>query len=127
MSINFNYEIISVDEQARCMEVIYTAEGHPTQHIGARLPYEGEPLEAVIRMYAPIGHWEQLKLTVSIPSVGASGAIPLGDEVAQAQSEEAFANARMLEQIQFEQRIAAVLVKFKVLDANPTVIPVSNL
>jgi hypothetical protein len=127
MSINFNYEIISVDEQARCMEVIYTAEGHPTQHIGARLPYEGESLEAIIRMYAPIAYWQELNLTVSTPSVGTSGTILLANEVTITQSEEVIANAQMWEQTQFENRVAAALVKFQVLDSNPTIIPVSNL
>lgn len=80
MSINFNYEIISVNEQARCMEIIYTAEGHPLQHIGARLPYEGESLESIIRMYAPVAYWEELQRVVVTPNVGEFGYIPVGDE-----------------------------------------------
>jgi len=82
MSINFNYEIISVNEEARCMEIIYTAEGHPTQHIGARLPYEGESLESIVRMYAPVVYWEELQKTVFPPTVGVSGRIPAADEAA---------------------------------------------
>lgn len=82
MSINFNYEIIAVDESAHCMEIIYTAEGHPTQHIGARLPYEGESLESIIRMYAPVVYWEELQKTVFPPNVGISGSIPAADEAA---------------------------------------------
>lgn len=82
MSINFNYEIIAVNEEARCMEIIYTAEGHPTQHIGARLPYEGESLESIIRMYAPIVYWEETQRAVSVPNVGVSGSILAADEAA---------------------------------------------
>jgi len=82
MSINFNYEIISVNEEARCMEIIYTAENHPTQHIGARLPYEGESLESIIRMYAPVSYWEELQRTVIPPTIGVSGYIPAADEAA---------------------------------------------
>lgn len=81
MSINFNYEIISVDASARCMEVVYTAEGHPTQHIGARLPYEGETVEGVVLMYAPINLWLELKKTVIVPDVGISGYMPLADNI----------------------------------------------
>jgi hypothetical protein len=83
MSINFNYEIISVNESARCMEIVYTAEGHPIQHIGARLPYEGENIESVVRMYAPINLWLELKKSVITPSIGASGYIPVADEIEQ--------------------------------------------
>lgn len=75
MSITYTYEIISVDQAARCMEIIYTSEGNPTMHIGARLPYEGEALEAVVEMYAPVRYWEELKTPVVVPQVGASGVI----------------------------------------------------
>jgi hypothetical protein len=75
MSITYTYEIVSVDEAARCMEVVYAAEGHPTMHIGARLPYEGESLEGVVAMFAPVRYWEELKLPLAVPQVGATGEI----------------------------------------------------
>ena len=75
MSITYSYEIISVDEAARCMEIVYTAEGRKTMHIGARLPYEGEELEAVISIYSPVVYWLEQEMTVQVPQVGASGTI----------------------------------------------------
>jgi len=75
LSIEYTYEIVSVDAQARCMEVVYTAEGHPTMHIGTRLPYEGESVESVIAMFAPVRYWEELKAPVSVPQVGQTGTI----------------------------------------------------
>lgn len=75
MSITYTYEIVAVDEAARVMEVVYTAEGHPTQHIGARLPYESETLEQVIDMYSPVAFWKELKAAVVAPEVGVSGVI----------------------------------------------------
>jgi hypothetical protein len=75
MSIEYTYEIILVDAQARCMEIVYNAAGHPTMHIGARLPYEGETLEDVIRMYAPVRYWEERLQPVVVPEVGASGSL----------------------------------------------------
>lgn len=75
MNIEYTYEIISVNEQARCMEIIYTATGYPAMHIGARLPYEGETLEAIIRMYAPLRYWEETTQPVVVPVVGTSGAL----------------------------------------------------
>jgi hypothetical protein len=86
MAIEYSYEIISVDQDARCMEVVYSSSGRPTQHIGARLPFEGESLEAVIRMFAPVPYWSELESSVVAPSVGVSGQIseieiPLSDRV----------------------------------------------
>jgi hypothetical protein len=58
------------------MEVRYESSGRATQHIGARLPYEGESLEAIIEIYAPVAFWlEQEQQTTAVP-VGASGQLP---------------------------------------------------
>lgn len=75
MSITYTYEILSVDEASRCMEVVYRSEGHKTMHISARLPFEGEPLEDVIRSFAPVPLWEELAKAVSVPEVGLSGTL----------------------------------------------------
>lgn len=80
MSINYRYEIAVVNEVANCMEILYTAPGHPTQLIGARLPYEGESLEGVIRAYAPIVYWENLQRRIVAPTVGESGEINAAQE-----------------------------------------------
>jgi hypothetical protein len=75
MNITYTYEIISVDQQARCMEVVYTSEGMPTMHIGARLPYEGETTEAIVEMYAPVRYWEEINTPVVPVNVGQSGTV----------------------------------------------------
>jgi hypothetical protein len=91
--MRYTYEITNVDEQARVMEVVYTHETHGSMLVGARLPYEGESLEAVIQAYSPVAHWRELELVVVVPQVGASGTVdtshvapqttqaPLPDEV----------------------------------------------
>jgi hypothetical protein len=76
MSIQYTYEIVKVDEAARCMEVVYASEGRQTMHIGARLPFEGETLDAVIAMYSPVEHWRQQEAAVIVPTVGTKGATP---------------------------------------------------
>lgn len=73
MNITYTYEVISVDQAARCMEVVYTSEGNPTLHIGARLPFEGETVESVVEMYAPVRYWEELKTPLVPVEVGTSG------------------------------------------------------
>jgi hypothetical protein len=75
MNITYTYKIISVDQQARCMEVVYASEGMPTMHIGARLPYEGETTEAIVEMYAPVRYWEEINTPVVPVNVGQSGTV----------------------------------------------------
>lgn len=75
MSIQYTYTIESVDTEARCMVVVYSADGHTTQHIGARIPFDGESLEDVIAAYAPVAYWEAQKRPISAPAVGSSGTI----------------------------------------------------
>jgi len=75
MSITYTYTVISVDEAARCMEIVYEAAGYQTMHISARLPYESETLEEIVRMYAPVPSWEAAVRTVIVPNVGATGVI----------------------------------------------------
>jgi hypothetical protein len=81
MSITYTYEIIKVDEAARCMEVVYSSEGRQTMHIGARLPFVGETLEAVVQMYAPVALWREQEAQVVVPEVGAAGVIAAPEEL----------------------------------------------
>jgi hypothetical protein len=75
MTITYTYEIIAVNEAARCMEVVYSATGHQTMHIGTRLPFEGEALENVIKAFAPVALWLELATPVTAPQVGLTGTI----------------------------------------------------
>lgn len=75
MDIEYKYTIASVDANARCMEVVYEAEGHQTMHIGARLPFEGESLDDVIRQFAPLAYWSEQQRPVVAPTVGLSGTL----------------------------------------------------
>lgn len=125
MSINYTYEIISVDEQARCMEIVYRADGHPTQHVGARLPYQGEALIDVVSMYAPVAYWQSLIAPVSVPSVGTMGVAPVPSFDAQA--EEDARNREMWDQVQYERKLAKALIKFGLLTEDPTKIQVTHL
>lgn len=75
MNITYTYEIVSVNTEARCMEVVYTSEGNPTMHIGARLPFEGETTESVVKIYAPVRYWEELKTPVVEVIPGQTGSV----------------------------------------------------
>ena len=91
MNITYTYEIISVDQQARCMEVVYTSEGMPTMHIGARLPYEGETIEAIVEMYAPVRYWEEINTPVVTVNPGQTGSVQVLPPVVPSATEIALA------------------------------------
>lgn len=97
MSLTYTFEIISVDQAARCMEVVYSSAGNPTMHIGARLPYEGEDLYSVIEMYAPLRYWEELKTPTVSVNPGATGTLtsfsPSAVELAVRNRNEMLANS----------------------------------
>ena len=75
MSIQYTYTIESVDTTARCMVVVYEAQGHTTQRVGTRIPFEGETLEDVIVMFSPVPYWESQVRPLVAPEVGTSGVI----------------------------------------------------
>ena len=83
--MNYTYEILSVDEDARCMEVSYKAEGFAPVIVGTSVPLEGELLEEVIRRFAPISFWEEKTKKVVAPLVGTKGLIeiPVVDQLRQ--------------------------------------------
>jgi hypothetical protein len=61
MNLEYTYEIISVDAPAQCMVVKYSSAEREPFLIGVRLPFEGEPLEAVIESFSPMAHWLSLE------------------------------------------------------------------
>lgn len=85
MSIKYQYEIVRVDAAAKCMEIVYTADGHQTIHMSTRLPHAEEPIEAVIRQYEPVSLWLEMKAEVQVPEVGYKGEI---DPTIRVQEEE---------------------------------------
>lgn len=75
MSIAYTYQIIAVSEQYRTMEILYSSPGRQSMHVGARLPYEGETVEAIVQMFSPVAHWLAQEATVVVPAVGTAGEI----------------------------------------------------
>lgn len=81
MSILYTYEIVNVDVPARCMEIVFSADGYETVHISGRLPFVGEMLEEVVHLYAPIRHWLDSKQEVEPPTVGTKGVMEPKDKL----------------------------------------------
>lgn len=78
---NITYEITAVNEQQRCMEVMFHATNQPDVLVGARMPFEGEDLTALISSFAPIGYWEDLAKQVVPVTVGTTGAVTLSPPI----------------------------------------------
>jgi hypothetical protein len=93
MSIQYTYEVISVDAGAKSMEVVYSAQDHSPLHVGVRLPYEGEDLSAVIASYAPVGVWGEATAKYAEVVVGTRGD---GGGAKNLTLEQAKTNQRML-------------------------------
>lgn len=73
--ITYTYQIINVNPAAKAMEIVYESPGRQTMHIGARMPYAGESLEAIVQMYAPLAYWHEQELAVEQVAEGASGMV----------------------------------------------------
>lgn len=122
------YKVLSVDVEANCMEVAFSADGLPTVTVGTTIPLADESMDDAMRAYAPLAVWfprTDEKMSVDVGSVGSVQATrPLTDpqEIAAER-----ANSEMLSQVYLERRIAAALVKFGVLESDPTEIPAASL
>lgn len=73
MKYAYNYEIILVDESAKCMEIVYTAPNRDPVHVSARLPYQGEDLLTLIQSYSPVPRWIEEEAVYIAPVIGTSG------------------------------------------------------
>ena len=122
--MNYSYVVTRVDQGAKCMEVEFTAEGFDPVVVGVRLPMLGENTDSVIQSFAPFAMWSPPKIEYADVATGTSGSYvaPLPEETQQE-----LENARMWAQLDFEKQVAAILVKFGVLQSDPTDFPVARL
>lgn len=72
-TISYTYKIIKVDQEARCMEVVYSSEGRQPMHVSVRIPYEWESLDAVIDSFAPTPYWAAIESPLLQVREGAEG------------------------------------------------------
>jgi hypothetical protein len=106
------------------MDVEFTAEGFDPVVVGVRLPTVGESVDLVIQSFAPHSVWNPQTIEYASVSVGTTGSYT-SPSVEQVQQE--IENAQMWAKIEFEKSVAKALVKFGLLDADPTTIPVQTL
>jgi hypothetical protein len=73
MNITYSFKVTRIDKAAKCMDVVYSAEGHDDILVGLRLPTEGEDPKEIIAQGAPIRVWQEKMAKYVAPLVGFSG------------------------------------------------------
>lgn len=79
-TINYSYEITRVDPENKAMDITYTSEQYGSITIGARMPWEGETVDDVVRMFSPVRYWVEKEQATSQVWLGYSGS--LSDDIA---------------------------------------------
>lgn len=71
----YTYEVTEVHPETKTMLIVYTSEQYGTMTVSARMPWEGESLDAIAEMYSPIRFWIEQTLPVADVLVGATGTL----------------------------------------------------
>lgn len=75
--ITYTYEIVRVDPANKVMDIQYTSPVHGSILVGARMPWEGETVEDIVRTYEPVRYWVEQTLNVAPVTAGAGGTIQI--------------------------------------------------
>ena len=91
--VTYSYEVLSIDDGTKTMQVKYSAEGRDDVLVSARLPYQNESIEAVIDQFSPVLMWEEADVVRNTPSVGMSGTntieiTGLGDSISDSSTDD---------------------------------------
>lgn len=121
--MNYTYTIKRVDINSMCMDVEYSCDGKETVLVGVPVPKEGDSLESVLVRFAPMGVWEPDTQQPMAISENTSGDLPYPTKAGIINE----ATLMMHAKEQFENEVAILLVKFGVLQSNPTLIGVTKL
>lgn len=132
--ITYLYNVTKTDPDLKMMEVEYSADGFQTITVGVPFPTEGADLEAFFAAYSPVHIWHSQTLPVMSIPPGMSGVLTYDPTPPPAftapnvtPDPTQIANAQMWDQVVFEQKVAAALVKFNVLTTDPTAIPTTTV
>lgn len=128
------YKVINFDEATGQLIVEYAVGMQP---LAIDIPIEnglyitGEKLDEYIKGFIPSWHIERMaQINAGIPNKDELKALAQEAyaeiELPNVLTPEQAANAQMWADIDFEQKLAAALVKFGILDSNPTEIPVAQ-
>lgn len=121
--MNYTYTIKHVDIDTMCMDVEYSCDGKETILVGVPVPKEGDSLESVLARFAPMCIWEPDTRQPMAISENTSGELPYPIKPVPIDE----ATLIMHSKEQFERDVAVLLIKFGVLQSDPTIIKVTEL
>ena len=126
------YQITSANADIGQIEVLYKQDGIDVAAYAIDVPIvngaflTGVELNAEIQHRAPV--WINTRKQELANAIGFDEIIALVQPITHSNTpENANGNAAMWDQVEFERKVAATLVKFNVLTVDPTTIEVSNL
>jgi hypothetical protein len=119
-----SYRVISVNQDANCMEVEFSADGHEAVLVGVRIPLEDEDVNQVIQSFVPTGIWFPRTTTLASVEAGFAGVVAV---TSPSQAVLTAEQAAMWAQVNFEKQLAKALVKFGLLESDPTIVEVTQL
>lgn len=73
--ITYTYEIVRVDSQNKAMDIQYTSPQYGSILVGARMPWEGETVEDIVRAFEPVRYWVEQTLNVAPVTAGLNGTV----------------------------------------------------
>ena len=130
-----DYQIISANADIGQIEVLYKQDGVALASYAIDVPIVNGAFFTITELDAEIQHraptWlndrkQELKNATGFDDIAAL-VIPLSNSTTPENANTDVANKAMWEQIEFEKKVAAALVKFNVLAVDPTKIEVSTL
>lgn len=125
------YRITSANPENGQIEVAYEKDGLTIGIYAIDVPIvegvflTGEPLDAEILQRAPV--WISTRKDEVAKASGFENIVAMVTHAPAPRDEEAQENVEMWKQVEFEQKIAKVLVKLGVLAADPTTIQLTRL
>jgi hypothetical protein len=128
-----DYKIIRATAEIGQIEVEYSQAGKVFGVYAIDVPVvdgafiTGDALDAEIRLRAPSWAVQRMEEVATASGFDQIAALIQAEQLAPTIDPDARANAEMWEQARFEERVASALVKFGVLDSNPTQIQTSAL
>lgn len=134
--MQFKYKITKFDAENNFVVVVFEDGAWAEIKLANPLPANIEDLEKIISMYtapkeaieaqiAPTADLSYINSFVEVERT--ANRFSLKGGLDQNVDPEALENAKMWQDLDFEKRVAAVLVKFGITAENPTTIPVANL
>ncbi len=130
-----DYQIISANADNGQIEVLYKQDGVNLATYAIDVPIVNGSFLTVAELDAEIQHraptWINARKQELASATGFSEIVALVQPITQSNttenSNDSAANIAMWEQVEFEKKVAAALVKFNVLAVDPTTIAVSTL